>query len=198
MATVIIASLLAVVGYVIVWVTNRKEMKVNRPQPYLVVAAAVLTVGLIWWEYVEHRDELVKSQDHASALEKELKAARRDIAQLRAEEKAREPKLVHLPEKTEWRRHADTGLQHAFYVFRAQPPGPLRDIHIKLPFGAPFRTAFHRISGAIVEEQGSRLEASPDHRSLVFRTGVLREANGIVIEIVADRPLELQSPSLSP
>jgi len=201
----IFASLATLGGLAIVWVTADAEYKKTWLLPCLLIVLALVGEAMIWLEYSEHRADVATEQRRGDALQAELTTTRKalevassEIVQLRAEAKAREPKLTYVKQMTNWQRDANTGLQCALYVFRATPPGLLRDICIKLAFTGPLTDAKHHIRGVIVQEIGSRLTILPSQRDLVYTTGVLTAGNDVIIQVFANRELDLQSSSLSP
>lgn len=85
MVMAVIASLLAVVGYAITWVTSPDKMKPSSPLPYLLAFGAVATAALILWQHSEQEADLAASQRQLAKLQGELTGAREEFADARGE-----------------------------------------------------------------------------------------------------------------
>jgi len=106
--------------------------------------------------------------------------------------------LELLTDQTKVQKSANSGLIQTRYLFRSRYTMPLRDISIRLQFDDRLARAQARITGAVVIDQGSRLSVAPDSAELTYSTGYLSESNDIMIEVAAQKPLNIVSMQLRP
>lgn len=108
-----------------------------------------------------------------------------------------QPELVFLGQ-SEPRRNSSTNLVHTTYGFRSRYPVGLRDIQIRVRFDARFAAVSHDMTGALVEQYGTRMIADADSSGFSYSTGYLREGNDIHIEVTSASPLRIMSLDLLP
>jgi uncharacterized protein YoxC len=109
-----------------------------------------------------------------------------------------QPKIIYLSDKTKSWKDRNTNLIHTIYYFRSQYPVAVRDISITMRFDRTLLRADGRITGAFVVEQGSRMMIDADSRGFTFVTGLLKEDNDIMIEVISNEPLKITSMDRSP
>ena len=101
-------------------------------------------------------------------------------------------------------RESETGVVNTYYYFRANPPGTLRDIGIRLRFDGEVMSSTARASGsigsggAIVIESGTRIAEDSDRRGLLLTTNELIASNDLELTVVGADTLRVVTFSLKP
>ena len=207
----VLVGILAVIAYVVIWVTSTKKLqKSPRLKLLLLVALAITSLVVVIQCLIEHQQ-----RKDAAAVGKELDEIRNQFQPFKqiAESKhprlseqdalrelmsdmLKEPKLILLRE-IEARRNKETGLWAAAYIFRSKYVSGIRDISIRLQFDGPIERAEYRFVGASVEDSGSS-KPRISGNGLIFSTGYLKQGNELVLDVVSKQPVRLIGRQLSP
>ncbi|MFO8012008.1 MAG: hypothetical protein R6X20_01755 [Phycisphaerae bacterium] len=208
----VVVALLAIVGWVTTWLTNREKIG-NSPRLKILLVGAILLSALLgfvgcWNKYGQARD-LEKARKSRLLIQSRLEP----FAELAKEEypglleadrlkrllgdMAKRPELVLL-ETSPWQKAEDSGLWEVLYRFDSKHAQPLRDITIQMLFDGPIIRAERVSSGsAVTLRKGCRWEQGPNGRGFTYRTGLLAVGDEIHIRVTAPKPVTLIEKNLS-
>jgi len=205
MGLTLVACAVVVLGNAVIWLTSPDRMKFSTPTPYVLGGATVFAVVFICMQYRDQQKQYREQQEDLDTTRKQLaeitdalRASRQELADLKDRTARTEPKLLLLADRTVQAKDGATGLTQTTYFFRSQHPGPLPDVSVELRFDGPCQSAQARITGAFVIDQGSRLALDGDLTGIRYTTGLLKEGNDLVIQVVSKGPLCVVSRRLSP